>query len=189
MTDFSEDRLADLAVALGANSWAFINVVDITFRDEFRKLCEANRCGSYDRGWMCPPAVGALEDLIADLKRRSRAMVFTSASQLENSFDFKGMVKAGDVFAQLVQNIAARAAQVWPEFFILVLGAGPCKVCRKCAYPDGDQCRHPEQAVRSLESNGVDVGQLAKLTGLKYNNGPGTVTYFGAVFFNPGPVQ
>ncbi|MDR2443027.1 MAG: DUF2284 domain-containing protein [Deltaproteobacteria bacterium] len=180
-----EEKLSLAAKELGASSSGFINVSQIVFRQEFRKLCEANRCGSYDRGWMCPPAVGDIEELIEGVKKRSRAMVFSSVGKLVDSFDYKGMVACGQNFAKLVQKMTVKVASEWLDNEILVLGAGPCRVCEKCAYLDNQSCLHPEQAVMSLEANGVDVGQLAKLAGLKYNNGPNTVTYFGAVFFTP----
>jgi predicted metal-binding protein len=178
--------LAGLATSLGAAACGLADVADIIFRLEFRKLCEANRCGSFNKGWMCPPAVGGIEELAAALQTRSKALVFTSLGRLRSGFDIKGMKAAGEAFATLVQGLAREVRRTVAERHqALVLGAGPCKVCARCAYQDGEPCRDPESAVMSLEANGVDVSQLAKLTGLKYNNGPSTVTYFGAVFLNP----
>lgn len=42
-----------------------------------------------------------------------------------------------------------------------------------------------DQAVSSLEAYGVAVYELANLSGMKYINGPNTVTYFGAAFVQP----
>jgi predicted metal-binding protein len=177
--------VARLAESLGASATRECDVSDIVFRMEFRGLCEANRCGSYGKGWMCPPACGELGDLIADCRTRSKALVFTSIGRLSSKFDYRGMMAASEAFSKLVQALAKAAPEALPEKAPRVLGAGPCRVCRRCAYQDGEPCRHPESAVMSLEANGVDVSQLAKLTGLAYNNGPETVTYFGAVLFNP----
>jgi predicted metal-binding protein len=178
-------EVAELAARLGAGPTGLVDVADIVFRTEFRKLCEANRCGSYGRGWMCPPAVGDIEVLIGEVRRRSRALVFTTVSRLSGSYDWRGMMAAGERFGRLVSGISVEAGRALAGRDALVLGAGPCKVCPECAHRISEPCRHPDRAVMSLEANGVDVSQLAKLTGLKYNNGPGTVTYFGAIFFNP----
>jgi predicted metal-binding protein len=179
------EAAADLAASLGATASALADVSDIVFRTEFRSLCEANRCGSYDKGWMCPPAVGSIEDLVAGCRSREKVLVFNLVGELATRFDYKGMMAGAQAFARLVQRLNREAAGRLAGHAPLVLGAGPCRVCRRCAYLDREGCRHPESAVMSLEANGVDVSQLAKLTGLRYNYGPETVTYFGAVLFNP----
>ena len=56
--------------------------------------------------------------------------------------------------------------------------------CPRCAKRDELPCRHPDEALSSLETYGVAVSQLAELAGMKYINGVNTVTYFGACFFN-----
>ena len=185
MASDAAERATELAASLGAGPTGLIGVDSIVFRTEFRKLCEANRCGHYGNGWMCPPAVGEIEDLIGGVRRRSTALVISSINRLTGNFDWNGMMDASAAFSRMVIEISAAAGRALAGSDPLVLGAGPCRVCPECAYGTGEPCRHPDKAVMSLEANGVDVSQLAKLTGLKYNNGPGTVTFFGAIFFNP----
>jgi hypothetical protein len=45
----------------------------------------------------------------------------------------------------------------------------------------------PQKALSSLEAYGVDVYQTTQNTGLKYVNGPDTVTFFGMILFHDGP--
>ena len=63
----------------------------------------------------------------------------------------------------------------------LLLGAGGCRICQRCAKESGQACRYPEQALSSLEAYGINVSVLAPMAGMKYINGPDTVTFFGAV--------
>jgi predicted metal-binding protein len=63
----------------------------------------------------------------------------------------------------------------------LLLGAGSCGACETCAYPE--PCRHPDKLHIPIEACGVNVVNLAKNTGFRYNNGPNTVTYFGLLLF------
>ena len=51
------------------------------------------------------------------------------------------------------------------------------------AKASNEPCRHPEQAMASLEAYGVNVSELASASGMKYINGQNTVTYFGALLF------
>jgi predicted metal-binding protein len=176
-----EAELMALASDCGVAGSAVIDVDDIVFLPEFRSFCEDNRCGNYGRNWKCPPRVGDIKDLIANLKARSKAIVFNHVSQLKSPYDWNGMISAGVNFGLVTRVLADRVPKVFPE--ALVLGAGPCKDCDKCALLTDEPCRHPEGVVTSLEACGVDVSLLAKLSGLKYNNGALTITYFGAVFF------
>ena len=57
-----------------------------------------------------------------------------------------------------------------------------CRVCPVCGKRTGEPCRHPQQAISSLEAYGVNVSLLAQAAGMRYTNGQNTVTYFGAVF-------
>ena len=66
----------------------------------------------------------------------------------------------------------------------LHLAGGVCGLCEKCGKETGEPCRHPDLALASLESYGVDVYNTAKNAGLKYTNGPNTVTYFGMVLYS-----
>ncbi len=67
------------------------------------------------------------------------------------------------------------------DFF--ALGCGGCELCKKCTYPDAP-CRFPDKATPSVEACGINVVELSKKIGIKYNNGPNTVTYFCIILFN-----
>jgi predicted metal-binding protein len=47
----------------------------------------------------------------------------------------------------------------------LGLGAGPCRLCRSCAFNKG--CRHPEEARPALEACGIDVFATARKHGFE----------------------
>jgi predicted metal-binding protein len=176
-----ETKLREIAVRRKVDGWAMINVADIVFRSEFRAMCEANRCGHFGKGWMCPPAVGGIEEMIAEARRRTRALVFMHVGRLASSWDWKGMVATARRFGRQVGRLARDLAGLVPE--PLVLGAGPCRLCGLCACATREPCRHPEKATTSLEACGIDVAQLAQAAGLNYVNGPNTVSYFGAVLY------
>lgn len=177
----TDDDLKARALDCGASGAGLARVADIMFREEFRPLCEANRCGHYGRSWMCPPAVGEIGRMIASARTRQKALVFMTIGELKDSFDYRGMVAASKGHAQVSQAVAGQLAPDLEN--ALLLGAGPCPVCEKCAQPDREPCRFPEKAFASLEAHGVAVSELAKLAGLSYVNGRNSVTYFGALLF------
>lgn len=179
------EQIRQLILDMGAYRAGVVAVEDIDFQPDFRKLCESNACGMYGRSWMCPPLVGEVDQLIASLRRWRWAVVYQTVDALEDSYDFEGMMAAGEQMNQLTARIRRTLAEkeIAP---VLLLGAGGCRVCRRCAKLDEQPCRNPEQAIASLEAYGINVSILALQSGMKYINGADTVTYFGAVFLGEG---
>jgi predicted metal-binding protein len=169
------------AMRCGAENAAVVSVEKIPFRREFRAACEQNTCGKHGTCWMCPPDVGDIDEMIARAKRYGNALVFQSIGSLEDSFDIEGMQDAAKRHNDLAQTLARELAPVLKK--PLRLGAGACHVCDRCACRDHLPCRHPEQAVASLEAYGIAVSELAALADLNYINGQNTVTYFGGFLF------
>ena len=177
------DRLTDLVLSLGAFRASVIPVEGIETDASFRDMCAANYCGNYGRNWKCPPDAGDIHELMAELRTYSFALVYQTVSDLEDSFDFEGMMEAGARHNQLMVELRRRLDDE-PLPRVLHLGAGGCRMCEVCGKRTGEPCRHPDLAVASLETYGVNVSKLATAAGMKYINGQDTVTYFGAVLFD-----
>ena len=176
--------LAEQATALGAHRASVIPVESIPFDAGLRKACEANYCGNYGKNWTCPPDVGPIDELIAQAKAYQYALVFQTVSALEDSFDFEGMQAALHKHREVTKAIAATIAEAGAAGRMLQLSAGGCVTCEKCAKRDKEPCRHPGEAVASLEAYGIYVAKLAQLANMNYINGKNTVTYFGAYLFD-----
>lgn len=164
----------------GAFRAGVVDVDTIPFEPEFRKLCESNACGMYGKSWMCPPDIGPVEELIAQARQFRQALVFQTVNALEDSYDFEGMLAAGGEMNRLMASVRQKLTELDIRRHLL-LGAGGCRVCPHCAKASGQPYRHPERALSSLEAYGVNVSVLAPIAGMKYINGPDTVTFFGAV--------
>lgn len=176
-------KMMDTIQTLGAFKAATLAVEDIPFNREFRKMCESNACGMYGRSWMCPPFVGEIDPLIAQAKQHTRAIVYQTIGELEDSYDFEGMMDAGERMNALAQSIRVSLAAEFGEN-ALYLGAGGCRLCERCAKREDMPCCFPDKAMSSLEAYGMSVSQLAEFCGMKYINGQDTVTYFGAILFD-----
>ena len=170
-------HLIQVLGTLGADHVGLVPVEEISFEPAFRSLCEQNACGMYGRSWMCPPEVGEIHALIAQARQYEIALVFQTIDHLVDIYDFEGMMAAGDRMNRLLQAVRKEAP---PN--ALILGAGGCRRCRRCAKMDQAPCRFPDQALASLEAYGVNVSLLAPQAGMQYINGVNTVTYFGAIF-------
>ena len=168
-----------------AKAYAAVSTGEIRFDPAFRALCEQNACGFYGACWMCPPDAGEIRALMARARAYDRAIVFQTVHPIADSFDIEGMRHAARRHNHLIVRLRRAAGREGIECFLL--GAGACGGCKNCAKKSGEPCRHPERAVVSMEAAGVDVVQLAKLSGLPYLNGKHTVTYFGAMLVHGEP--
>ena len=177
------DKLASIALSLGAYKATVIPVDAVETDASFRDLCAANVCGNYGRNWMCPPDAGEIHELMARLRTYTFMLVYQTVTELEDSYDFEGMMEAGVALNQLMHRLRD---QLNGEGLsrVLHLGAGGCRMCPVCAKRTGEPCRKPDLAVASLETYGVNVSKLAPAAGMKYITGQYTVTYFGAVLFD-----
>jgi predicted metal-binding protein len=156
-----------------AFEYAVIKTFDIKFSPEIPKACETNVCGKYNKCWTCPPAV-SLEQQKKIINSYPFAFVFTTKTEVEDSFDYEGMMNAkknNDILTSRLHEKFGRTNHVY--------GAGGCSICAECNYPK--TCRFPEKIYPSIEAAGIDVTELSKKAGLRYNNGENTITYFSMV--------
>ena len=175
--------LEEKTLTLGAFRTKVLESSAVETDASFRDMCARNACGMWGKCWTCPPDIGQIDALMAELQQYSHVLVYQTVGQLEDSYDFEGMTEAGkhhNRIAQSLRTVFAEAGISDP----LHLGAGGCRVCPVCARRTGEPCRHPELAMSSLEAYGIHVSRLAAKADMEYINGSNTVTYFGAVFFN-----
>ena len=156
----------------------------LVFSEEVRKLCEQNACGFYGKNWTCPPAVESLDALKRKIMSFNALLVFYQVRQVKNSFDWQGMMTGAIEFKNRLQSMKKEIGNHLAPPDFLMLGMGSCNLCETCTYPCGEPCRHPEDAIVSLEACGIDVMRLMKDNGLKYYNGKNTVTFIGGLFFH-----
>ena len=176
------ESLPSLALTLGATRAAIISVSDILFSESFRELCEMNSCGKYRTNWMCPPAVGPFEELKNQVLAFEQGLVVQTVYQMEDSFDYEGMMNAASIHDDIYRRILSHVKQNRLVDPFLPLNAGVCRFCENCTYPDKD-CLYPADALASIEAYGIDVTALVTTCGIPYNNGVASVSYVGMVLF------
>ena len=177
------ELLKKSALDLGAYKASVIDADKIVTDRAFRDMCASNACGMYGKCYMCPPDVGDIDELMAEVKKYDYALVYQTVTELEDSYDFEGMIEA----RKKMPDISVKLRKTFEDMEIshaLHLGVGNCGVCETCAKRNGEPCRFPALALPSLEAYGINVSLLAKASGMKYINGQDTVTYFGAVLFS-----
>lgn len=178
-----EEQLIQTALDCGATKAAIVKQEQIVLNAAFREMCEANRCGAFGKCYMCPPDVGPIEVLMARIRGYEKGLLYQTVSPLEDSFDIEGMGEAKRAFTQVSQRLLDALRPILGDSALHLSGGG-CGLCEKCAKVTDEPCRHPDRALASLESYGMDVYNTTRSTDLKYINGANTVTYFGMVLYS-----
>lgn len=170
------------ALDCGADGAQYLPGSAVITDPAFRKICEGNACGKFDKCYMCPPDIGSADALMAQIHSYPHAVLYQTIGKLEDSFDFEGMMEAGRSHNLCSQRIRRTIMEMLPHH--LHLTGGGCHLCVRCGKLDGIPCRHPNEALPSLEGYGIDVYRTAQSTSLRYINGENTVTYFGIILFS-----
>jgi predicted metal-binding protein len=177
----SSARIRELLLENGFLESGILHPSDLVFYPEVRSLCKQNKCGRYQTTWACPPAVGTLAECRNQCMKYEELQVFSKAFPVTDPFDFDAFQNAMHEFKGYVQRAADQIRQEFPE--AMILSNESCDRCKKCTWPDSP-CRFPDQLFPSIEGYGFLVSELAKKAGIRYLHGPGSVTFFGAVFYN-----
>jgi predicted metal-binding protein len=135
-----------MAVEAGALGAKMISPSDVETGEWVRWRCQFG-CGGYNSSLVCPPHSPPPEKTRKMLDEYKRGVFFESppdqvkeiAVKLERELFLSGYYKA------------------------LGLGAGPCMLCKTCAFEKG--CRHPRQARPAMEACGIDVFATARKHG------------------------
>jgi predicted metal-binding protein len=159
----------------------------IILSDEVREMCRQNKCGHYGKNWTCPPAVKSLDEFRREMSAFDSFIILSKVYALKGSFDWEGMMSGVRDFRARLAVSKKEIEKEYPQLHFLMLGAGACSLCERCAYMDGEPCRRPDEAFVSVEACGMDVVRLMRDHGLKYHHGKNTVTYIGGIMVSSVP--
>lgn len=167
---------------LGVHEYGIIPTEQVPFEHEVREMCAANRCGIYGKKWCCPPGCGTEEECREKCMKFKNVLVFSTKTDLEDSFDFEGMTAAMVRHREVSKKVRSLFRETYGDDFLALSSEG-CDNCKECTYPDAP-CRFPNDMMPSVESHGIMVYKEAAACGIHYINGANTVTFFSNIFFN-----
>ena len=165
-----------------ASDAGFINAVfdaNILSPDmKVRAMCEDNRCQRYNRSWSCPPACGTVEQLTSEMSKYKKGILLVSVFDVDGDFDLEGIKNGQIAHVRRFDRIVRQVRFFYPS--CMPMSAGSCSRCQKCTYPDAP-CRFPDRLYPSMEACGLLVSKTCEDCGLKYNNGPSTITFVSSI--------
>ena len=175
------DKLEALAKEAGFTHCAPLDVSKLEFLQEVRDMCNAEKCQNYGKSWSCPPACAPLEELRERVKAYDGGILVQTVGELEDSYDWEGIMDAGarhkENFARLWDALEKNHPSVY------AMGAGTCKLCESCTYPDSP-CRFPNRMSASMEASGLFVSKVCTDNNLKYNYGQNRIAFTSCFLIN-----
>lgn len=166
---------------LQIHQFGFTTTDQLVIYPEVRGLCEMNSCGRYGKSWVCPPAVGTPEECREKILQYRNVFVFSTKHDIEDSFDFDGMMAAKNAHETVSRDAAAFFKTLVHTDLLILTGDG-CSRCPECTYPDAP-CRFPGEVYPPVESYGIEVYRLAQTVGINYVSGENMVTYFSCIMY------
>lgn len=173
--------LTDLALECGFSYAAPLSAAVLEFRADVREMCSADRCGSYGRNWCCPPACPDLEQMRKRMQQYDEGVLVQTVVQMEDDFDYESMMEGEKCHKQHFETLTERMRDRFGPDHVLPMGAGTCRRCAQCTYPN-EPCRFPEKQIVSMEAYGLLVSQVCQSCGIAYYHGPGTLSYVSCIF-------
>lgn len=173
------EKWIEIAKQCGFTEAAKLNIETLKPMPMVRDACAADKCQAYGKNWTCPPNCGTLEECDARMHSYPQGILLQTVGKLEKRIDTKGYMRVEAEHSAALRKFAGEIRKEYPN--ALCLGAGGCRVCEKCAYPE--PCRFPEQAMSSMEGYGLFVTQVCRDNGVRYYYGPKTIAYTACVLF------
>ena len=175
------NEIIQKAIELGAEEAAFVNTSDLKFDKIFRKYCEDNRCGFYNKNYMCPPDIGTFEEVKSKVLAFEKGIFFKTVSPIESFSDEESLEKAALRHNNIAQKIRLYLKD--SGYGDILPMATKCRYCKVCSKTLNKTCAFPELAIGCLSAYCIDVLNTADNLSMNYNLGDKQIAYFGLVLF------
>lgn len=144
-----------------------------------REMCAVDKCNVYGKNWTCPPNCGELEECAEKMARYTNGIIVQTVGNLSKAIDVRAYIETERKHLECFEKLSQSMQKEFPD--ALCLGAGGCRICKKCAYPE--PCRFPERAHSSMEAYGLFVTQVCRDNNIEYYYGEKTIAYTACILF------
>ena len=177
----NREKLEQQLLELPLYMYAYIDPNGLEFSSRIRYICQAE-CPMYNRTWACPPAVGEVDACKRKCLSYSNCLLVGTITETDDIADIEATLRTRPEHEALTNEIREMFREQGIEPYILSTEA--CSVCERCAWLDGQPCRHPERMHPCLESHGINIIPTLEENGLEFQYGSNIITWYSLLFFN-----
>ena len=172
-----EEQLAELPLY----GYFYIDPKQLEFSDRIRWICE-NECPMCNRTWACPPGVGSVTLC------KAKCMSYVNCLMIATIVEVSDIAKIDECLATRPEHeaITNQVRDLMREQGVepYVLSTEACAECERCAWLDGEPCRHPDRMHPCVESHGINLMPVLEENGIEFQFGANVVTWVSLLFYN-----
>jgi len=172
-----EEQLAELPLY----AYQFITPDTLEYTERVRWICQ-HECPMYGKTWACPPAVGSVSACAEKCRGYEKCLMISTITEVRDIADLQETLDTRPAHEEITNQVRELMRQQGIEPYILSTEA--CAVCERCAYLDGQPCRHPQRMHPCVESHGINALSFLEELGLSFQYGENVVTWVSLLFFN-----
>ena len=171
-----EERLAELPLF----GYFFLDPQELEFTSRVRWVCE-QECPRFGQTWACPPGVGTLEACRRKCQAYESCLAIATITEVSDIADISETLATRGGHEEITHRVREFFREQGAEPYIL--STESCALCDRCAYLDGEPCRHPDKMHPCLESHGINLVPTLENLGLDFQFGGNVVTWYSLLFF------
>ena len=171
-----ERRLAELPLL----AYEVVDPNKLEFSQRVRTVCQ-QECPRYGKTWACPPAVGSVEECRCRCMAYEHCLLIATVAQISDIGNMEEALATRPAHEAITDQVGGILQDAGMRPYILSTEA--CALCERCAYLDGEPCRHPEKMHPCVESHGINLIPTLEELGVEFRVGRDTVTWVSLLFY------
>lgn len=161
-------------------TYAYLDPKELEFSGRIRWICQ-HECPMYGSTWACPPGVGSVEECKCKCLGYENCLMISTIVEVDDIADINNTLATRQEHEEITNQVAQLMRDQGVEPYVLSTEA--CAICERCAYLDGQPCRHPERMHPCVESHGINVIPVLENCGIEFQYGENVVTWVSLLLF------
>ena len=174
--DLLEEQLSELPLYI----YHFFDPNTLEFTERVRWICQ-HECPMYDHSWACPPAVGTVSECAGKCRRFTSCLMISTITEVEDIANIEETLATRPAHEEVTNQVRQLFREQGVEPYVLSTEA--CSICEKCAWLEGQPCRHPDRMHPCVESHGINVIPILDEQGITFQYGENIVTWISLLFY------
>ena len=170
----NRDKLEEQLMELPLYAYFYIDPKQLDFADRIRWICE-HECPMYGSTWACPPGVGSVECCKNHVLQYESCLMISTVVEVEDISSMEETLATRFDHEEITNQVRDMMRALGEDPFVLSTEA--CAICERCAYLDGQPCRHPDRMHPCVESQGINIIPVLEQCGIDFQYGSNVVTW------------
>ena len=174
------EKLESQLMELPLLGYFHIDPKRLEFSDRIRWICE-NECPMCNKTWACPPAVGTVASCQEKCRGYENCLMIATITEVEDIANLEETLDTRPDHEAITNEVESMMAEQGVKPYVLSTEA--CAICERCAWLDGQPCRHPEKMHPCVESHGINLIPTLEENGIEFQFGSNVVTWVSLLFY------